>query len=245
VVGSDARVWLTELLGGTIGREDLRALLHLSRTLQAGRGQTVLRPDDDLVLFVLRGTAKVHAPRAHGDEVITALLGPGDSHGLLAALGHGAVATQVTALHRLEGLLVPGPQLRGALPGLPGLELACLRAVARQHAQASDERLRFAGTSVAQRVCLRLVELADRWGEPVGSAVEVRLPLTQEELAAWCGSSRESVSKVLHTLRRAGMVRTGRRSLCVLDLGRLRERCEPHATVDGDRELVALIAQLA
>jgi CRP/FNR family transcriptional regulator, cyclic AMP receptor protein len=73
-------------------------------------------------------------------------------------------------------------------------------------------------------VLLRLLELAERWGEPVrGGVTQITLSLTQEQLAAWAHVSRESLAKVLHDLRAAGLVETGPRCLAIRDLTRLRD----------------------
>jgi CRP/FNR family transcriptional regulator, cyclic AMP receptor protein len=55
-------------------------------------------------------------------------------------------------------------------------------------------------------------------------AEEVELPISQRELAESCGASREAVTKALGTFRARGWVRTGRRSITVVDLEALRAR---------------------
>ena len=52
----------------------------------------------------------------------------------------------------------------------------------------------------------------------------IDLPITQEELASWVGSSREGVNKALHTLRGLNWVTTERRAITVLDMEALRRR---------------------
>jgi CRP-like cAMP-binding protein len=54
--------------------------------------------------------------------------------------------------------------------------------------------------------------------------VRIDLPITQEELASWVGSSREGVNKALHTLRGLRWVETERRAITVLDMEALRKR---------------------
>ena len=69
---------------------------------------------------------------------------------------------------------------------------------------------------------------ARRAGRPLRRAakarIEIALPLSQEELAAWTGSSREAVSKALQLLRSLDIVETGRRRITVLDPDALRRR---------------------
>jgi CRP-like cAMP-binding protein len=52
----------------------------------------------------------------------------------------------------------------------------------------------------------------------------VTLPITQEDLAGWTGSSLEATAKALRTLRSLGWISTGRRTLEVHDLEAVRGR---------------------
>ena len=72
------------------------------------------------------------------------------------------------------------------------------------------------------RVARRLVELTDRFGDAEAEVVDTGLALTQDELAAWAGASREAVAKAIGLLRTLGWVRTERRRIVVLDLPALR-----------------------
>ena len=68
------------------------------------------------------------------------------------------------------------------------------------------------------RVAWRLHELSERFGEATGDGIEVELPLSQEQLASWCGASREATVKALAALRTLGCISTGRRSVLIRDL---------------------------
>jgi CRP-like cAMP-binding protein len=74
------------------------------------------------------------------------------------------------------------------------------------------------------RVAARLVEMAERFGEPSPDGVRIALPFSQDVLAGWIGRSREAVSNALGTLRSAGAIRTSRMSVVVRDLDALRRR---------------------
>ena len=54
--------------------------------------------------------------------------------------------------------------------------------------------------------------------------MRITLPITQEDLAGWTGSSLESTAKALRQLRSLGWITTGRRALEVHDLAALRGR---------------------
>lgn len=210
------------LLAG-LPRDDLALVLGVARVVQQPRATLVLRESDDEVVVVLGGAAKEHRSNRDGLDVVTGLLGPGDTAGLPAALGHPGGA-RLTTLEPATLLLVPGRELRGLVTSRPAIAGACLHAVGAQLGELRDRQVDTAGTSTRDRLVHRLLELATRWGRPVDDVVLVRLHLTQEELASWAGVSRESAGKVLADLRRAGIVHTGRRELIVRDLAALEAR---------------------
>jgi CRP-like cAMP-binding protein len=74
------------------------------------------------------------------------------------------------------------------------------------------------------RLAARIVELAERYGEPSDDGVTIASPLSREDLAAWTGSSRAGVAHALQTLRELGWVQIQRRQLIVRDLQALRAR---------------------
>jgi CRP/FNR family transcriptional regulator, cyclic AMP receptor protein len=216
--------WSDHVLDGEVTPGDLRALVDAGRVVQVGARQQVLRADEDRAVFVIRGTAKTHVSTRGGEEVITAIVGPGFPGGLATALGRSTAGSAITSLEALQGLSIDGTGLRRLVAERPGLAVACLRDLATLLAAADEDRCRFAGTSITQRVASRLSELGTGWGRREGSVVHVTLPLTQDELAAWTGASRESVARVLRRMRASGLVATGRRSLTILDPDGLRQR---------------------
>ena len=85
------------------------------------------------------------------------------------------------------------------------------------------ECLRIAQQTTDDARKARLLEMADRFG-PRG------LRLTQEELAGWVGASREAVARSLRQLRSAGVVRTGRQVVDVIDVIGLRNFAQTDST---------------
>ena len=87
---------------------------------------------------------------------------------------------------------------------------------------ADRTRIQFATLDTLGRVADRLLELSERFGQDTGDGIVVELPLSQEQLASWCGASRESTVKALSTLRSLNCITTGRQSLVIHDLTALR-----------------------
>jgi CRP/FNR family cyclic AMP-dependent transcriptional regulator len=72
------------------------------------------------------------------------------------------------------------------------------------------------------RVAFCLLELCERFGRGDEGAVDIVLPLSQEELASWAGASLESVGRALQQMRSLGWIETRRRAIRVLNTDALR-----------------------
>lgn len=176
------------------------------------------------VVVVVTGRVKVFSITEQGEEVVLAVRGPGALLGELSAIDGTERGASVAALEPVVALVVPVPDFVAFLSSEPGAAMALLRLVTSRLRDADRKRVEFGAFDIAARVAGRLVELADRFGEPVPDGVRIPVPLSQDELAGWVGASREAVAKALRVLRDRGLLTTGRRTMTVLDLDGLRRR---------------------
>jgi CRP-like cAMP-binding protein len=82
--------------------------------------------------------------------------------------------------------------------------------IVRRFGEATAKRSELARLDTMGRLAARIVELVDRYGEPVDADVTtVVSPLSRVEFAAWTGASRAGVARALHELVETGWVRPG------------------------------------
>jgi CRP-like cAMP-binding protein len=96
-----------------------------------------------------------------------------------------------------------------------------LRSMAERQRDTDQRRVDQATASVAKRVAVALVDMADRvagTGDPSGAFV-----VSQAELAESVAATREAVAKALAELRKSGAIETARRRMRVLDREKLLE----------------------
>jgi CRP-like cAMP-binding protein len=175
------------------------------------------------ILLVRSGRVKVTTLSADGREAVLSISGPGEVLGELSALDEQPPSATLVAMEPVETIAVSVGAFRTFLTEHPTAMLAVLRTITGRLREGDRKRLEFAVTDTLGRVCSRLVELAHKHGVPHGDSVRITLPLSQEELAAWTGSSREAVAKSLRTLRERGYIETHRRSITVVNLGGLQK----------------------
>jgi CRP/FNR family cyclic AMP-dependent transcriptional regulator len=212
---------------GQLGQSDADALMALVRRRSMRKTQSILRAGaaGDEVVLVLDGHVKLVAYGADRREVVLAIRGPGELIGEMAALaGQRRTATAVAVDDGEVGYL-PADELKGFLAEHPDVALVLIRMLVRRLSEADRDRVDLATQDSVGMVAKRLLELATDHGKRVGEGTLIEFSLTQDELASWTGATRETVSRALRLMRRVGWIVTDHRSITVLDLEALRERC--------------------
>jgi CRP-like cAMP-binding protein len=187
------------------------------------RGQALFIEGDvaERVFLIERGWVLVTATAVPGREVVLGLRGTGDVLGELSALDGEARSASAVAVTDVETVVVSGSAF-SRLAGDPEIARALIRVLAARLRDADRKRLEFAGLDTLGRVAWRVLELSERFGHPAEGGIAVDLPLSQEQLAGWCGASRESTVKALASLRTLGCITTGRHSVVITDIDSLR-----------------------
>jgi CRP/FNR family transcriptional regulator, cyclic AMP receptor protein len=203
---------------------DQQAIERIGMRRSYPRGAIVYHCGDDTagVLVLLDGRVKITTPGVDGQESVLGFRGPGDLVGELGAIDGRPRSASVATLEPVSGLACARSDFRTMIDTSPAVCLALLRVVVDRLYSADAERADLGAHDVLGRVARRLCELADRFGAPCEQGIEIELPLTQEELAGWCGASREAVSKALTSMRTLGWIETRRRTIVITDPGELR-----------------------
>ncbi len=209
-----------------LGADDRRDLLALGRPRRYPSGRVIFAEGDrsDHVVVVIDGVVKVFCTTREGREPLLAMRGSGDVIGEVAAIdeaanGRGATVVAVGTVVARE---IGGPQFRDYLAAHPAAAMAMLRLLSARLRGADRRRVEFGGYDTAQRLARLLVELADEHDDLDSSRATVDIPLSQAELAAMIGASRESVARALAGLRADGLVESRRRGVAVVDVDGLR-----------------------
>jgi len=219
-----------ELLGripvfAELGADDLRQVAQVAvpRTFE---GQDVIfrEGDDSDTCYIVR-SGHARAIRTHSDgRVITlARFGPGDIFGELAMFDDERRSATVEALDDLRTVAIPGSAMRSLLRQHPEIAVKLVIALGRRLRAANERLSQQSFQTVQSRVAAvldQLVEQARAEGE--AGQRDVLVTATQADLAQLAGSSRESASRFLASLERAGVISQGRGRLTVHDPAALR-----------------------
>ena len=203
----------------TLAREDLARVADVAVPRRFSAGQVIFREGDqsDTCYVVAAGHAR--ALREHGDgrTIALARFGPGDIFGELAMFDDESRSATVEALDDLHALAILGHDMRRLLREHPDIAVKLVIALGRRLRAANERLARQSFQTVQSRVASVLIGLIEQQKAEGGSDKDVLVTATQAELAQLAGSSRESASRFLAVLERAGIVTQGRGKLTVHD----------------------------
>jgi CRP-like cAMP-binding protein len=207
-----------------VSEDDVRLLVSVARRRRFKRGEVVFHRDDpaDSLHLIVSGRFAIRVMTPLGDTVWIAVRGPGENFGEMALVDDGARrSATVSALESAETLAVYKPEferLRGSYTGIDRLLIAFLAGEVRL----LNERLLEALYLPAERRLLRrLLELSSIYRGQDGTAL---VPLTQEELAEFAGTSRATVNRVLREEQERGILELRRGKTLIRDPAALSKR---------------------
>jgi CRP/FNR family transcriptional regulator len=204
--------------------EDLEQVADVSHPRRFAAGEIVFREGDASNTCYIVGSGHARAVREHADgrALTLATFGPGDIFGELAMFDDERRSATIEALEPLEALAILGADMRRLMERRPQLAIALAAALSRR-LRATNERLASQSFQTVQsRVATVLAQLVERARAEGAAQGDVPLTVTQTEVAQLAGSSRESASRFLAVLERAGVISQGRGRLTVHDPDALR-----------------------
>jgi CRP/FNR family transcriptional regulator len=197
---------------------ELERFSHVAVPRSFPAGTRVFHEGDnsDACYIVREGSFRVTREHSDGRAITLATLGPGEIFGELAMLDGDKRSASAEALTDGELLALPAGDVLSLLARHPEIAMKLVAGLVRRLRAANVRLSRQSFQTVPSRVAGILAQLSrEAQNGDEGGAVTIRM--NQSDLAQLAGTSRESVSRFLAELERAGVVSCGRGRVTVLD----------------------------
>lgn len=157
------------------------------------------------MFFIIEGKVKVL--RSDDDkEIIISLLGPGDFFGEMAILdGMGRSAT-VSALEDSKIFILQRNEFLDLLNSHPEVSISLLKELSVRLRNATNKIKALSLKDAEGKVATVLLQIADDVGKIRQGVVEIDNLPYQQELANMAGTSRETISRTLHSFAKKGLI---------------------------------------
>ena len=181
--------------------------------------QVIFREGDqsDTCYVVRTGHARAVREHADGRTISLAHFGPGDIFGELAMFDDERRSATVETLDDVHALAILGTDMRRLLREHPDIAVKLVIGLGRRLRAANERISRQSFQTVQSRVAEVLSQLVAQAQEEGAGPADVLVTITQADVAQLAGSSRESASRFLAVLERAGVVTQGRGRVTIHD----------------------------
>jgi len=200
-----------------LGRPELEQVAEVAVPRSFSAGEVVFREGDESNTTYVVRSGHARAIRQHSDgRVITlANFGPGEVFGELAMFDSDRRSATIEAIDDLDLLAILAADMQRLMRDHPDIAVKLVTTLGRRLREVNDRLTRQSFQTVQSRVATVLAELVRDAQSEGASEADVLITATQAELAQLAGSSRESASRFLATLERAGIITQGRGKLTV------------------------------
>jgi CRP-like cAMP-binding protein len=202
-----------------LGPDELTQVAEVAVPRAWEPGQVVFREGDqsDTCYVVKHGHARAIREHSDGRSITLANFGPGDIFGELAMFEDEKRSATVETLDAVEAVAILGADMRRLMREHPGIAVGVVVSLGRRLRAANERIASQSFQTVQSRVATVLTQLVAEAQEEGAGEREVLVVATQADVAKLAGSSRESASRFLAVLERAGVIEQGRGKLIVHD----------------------------
>ena len=187
---------------------------------------TVVMMEEDAgsaLFIIVEGKVKVGRTSNDGREVILSILSESDFFGEMAILDGQSRSATVTAIEDSELFIVQRNQFLDLLQQHPEIAISLLQELTRR-LRGADIKIKSLSLKDAEgKVATVILQLADDLGKIKNGIVEIeRIPL-QQDLANMAGTSRETISRTLHSFSKKSLIELDGSKLKILDYAKFKE----------------------
>jgi CRP/FNR family transcriptional regulator, cyclic AMP receptor protein len=189
------------------------------------KNDVILMEDEvGTALFVIaNGKVKVSRTSTDGREVILTILSESDFFGEMAILDGQTRSATVVATEDSELFLIQRNDFLNLLKEYPEVSIALLQELTKR-LRATDVKIKALSLKDAEgKVATVILQIADDIGKIRQGKVEIeKLPL-QQDLANMAGTSRETISRTLHSFAKKGLIELDGNKLRITDYEKFKE----------------------
>jgi CRP-like cAMP-binding protein len=200
--------------------EVLDNLSRFARVQKFAKGDVIVRKGaaGNGMMAVVEGRVKISTVSPDGKEVILDFINPGEVFGEIALLDNRERTANAVAMEACQVMVL---ERRDFLPFLERHPQACIKLLSvlcgrlRQTNQLIEDSLFL---NVASRLAKRLLDFTRQYGERRSEGILIHLKLSQQEIGALIGVTRESVNKQLSAWQERGWVKVSRGAILVTNI---------------------------
>ncbi|WP_335926384.1 Crp/Fnr family transcriptional regulator [Paenibacillus lutimineralis] len=176
------------------------------------------------IYFIIHGLIKTHKIDEKGNEQILSLLKTGDMFPHTGQFGSNPYPTTATTVINTELFALPISSFEQILAGSPSIAFKMMAVMASEIRELHNKLQGFTSRNLEDRGISFLIKLAEDFGIRIDGNILINVPRTHQEIANLIGFTRQSVTRLLSSLCKEGLLTVNRKGFLIHNLQALRER---------------------
>jgi len=187
---------------------ELASIIAVAKTRRYAKDDVIFHADEsgDVFCLIREGQVKVTMISPEGKEIILALLGPGDFFGEMALLDDEPRSATVVATEPLDLVTIWRSDFLSILQENFSITRKVLAEISRRLRSASNRIESLATMDVYGRLARFFLDLARDQGKVLENGYVAVTRPTHQSIANMIGTSRETVSRLIHDLMRQNLL---------------------------------------
>ncbi|HEX9163421.1 MAG TPA: Crp/Fnr family transcriptional regulator [Thermoanaerobaculia bacterium] len=188
--------------------QELAAIAGVAKTRRYAKDDVIFHADEsgDVFCVIREGKVKITMISPEGKEIILSMMGPGDFFGEMALLDDEPRSATVVATEPLEVLTIWRTDFLQILADNFSITRKILAELSRRVRRMSGRIESLATMDVYGRLARFLLDLAQQQGKLLENGYVAVTRPTHQAIANTIGTSRETVSRLIHELMRQNLL---------------------------------------
>jgi CRP-like cAMP-binding protein len=194
----------------------LRDTLSQARRRRFKRNEAIVREGDpgDSLHLIDKGHVAIRITTSDGSVATMRILGRGDQFGEIATLVGSPRNATAVALDDVETLSLHRDVILRLRAETPAIDRSLLDGALREVTRLSNALTEVLYEPVPKRMARHLQRLCEVFDGDL-------IPLTQDDLAGLCGTTRQTANQILQEMQQVGLITVGRGKVTVVDHAQL------------------------
>lgn len=200
-----------------LSRPQIREILDAATALRFDAGVAIFNEGLPVERFflLLDGHIRVVRTTPGGDQIIALHIAPGQLFGIGAAIGRTTYPATAMTADDCVVLAWPNRLWQVFVDSYDGFATETYKVVGERVGEMNNRIVEMATQAVEQRIACAILRLVTQAGRKVDGGIEIGMPITRQNLSDMTGTTLHTVSRLLSSWERDGIVLSERRKITV------------------------------
>lgn len=204
----------------TLTNQELIQIISMTGHEAYNKGDTIFfeGKEANTLYLINKGKIKLFKYTKDGREQILDILSEGDFFGELNLFKEGEYSFNAEAVASTKLCTLTKENMRDIILARPEISLKILEVIGERLAKLETLAQNLATNDIEVRIANLICDLRDKYGENTSAGIEIKLPITREDMSHYAGVARETISRKLKKFEEEGIIKLiGNKKMIILD----------------------------